>query len=134
MLNACAYHKAFQWKMSNQLNTQWVSEDGTIAFNVNGEHVITGTMKVHDEVIDIYIEVEPEASSGIHIYPIDALEDEIISTDDEYEKWICSYKSESNFVAMVKETTFYEVGQEITFYRIEYDEHQSADFTILPDV
>lgn len=119
IFNACAIPAEYQWKISNQLGTQWMSEDGTITFNVDYKYKITGTMEVNGETIGVFVALEPERGMGLHIYPIADLEDGVLEQASKYEKWHCSYKSENMFVATVKQTTFYEVGQKITFSRID---------------
>ena len=119
MFNACAIPAKYQWKISNQLDTQWISEDGTIVFNVNDKYMITGTMEVNGETIEVFVATEPERGMGLHIYPIGDLEDGVLEQASKYEKWQCSYKSDNKFVATVKQTTFYEVGQKITFSRLD---------------
>ena len=119
VLNACTYPRAYKWKLSRQLNTKWVSEDDTIVFSVDNNHLVTGLMSMGDDSIEIGILCEPEAGAGLHIYPINVLEEEVISTKDQYEYWLCSYKSEKEFIATVKKTTFFEEGEQITFYRVD---------------
>lgn len=122
MLDACAYPSAYKWKISNQLNTKWISEDGTIVFSVNDNHLVTGTIDVNGKVMEIYIVTEPEAGTGMHIYPISVLEYESKSEEDKYEYWICSYETEKEFIATVRKTTFYGVGQKITFHKVSQEE------------
>lgn len=126
-LNACMYPSKYKWKVCTQLNTKWVSEDGTIVFNVNDSYSATGTMNLNGEVVDVYMVEGPARSEEMHIYPISVLEKESIPEKDKYEYWLCSYKSEKEFVATVKKTTFYEVGQKITFYRV--DEIEDSEMT-----
>lgn len=117
ILNACSYSATYKWKISSQLNTQWVSDDKTITFNVNDNYLITGTMEINGEVIEVYVATEPQAGNGLHIFPINVINNERRSTEDEYEYWTCSYQSEKEFVATVKESSFYNVGEKIVFYR-----------------
>lgn len=52
------------------------------------------------------------------IYPSEFYHSEnVLHWDDQYEFWECSFKSKKHFIATVVETTFFEVGQEIEFYR-----------------
>lgn len=119
VLIACSYPPAYEWKISSQTNTQWISEDETITFSVNDSRVITGVMEVDSKVVEIYIATEPQAGAGMHIYPINVIEFDSRSTEDRYEYWVCSYESEKEFVATVKKTTYYNVGQEIKFTRVD---------------
>ena len=110
------------WRITNSINsqpnTQWISEDGTIVFNVDPNGKSTGTMYIGEDNFDFYL-VE-FMGVDITIYPINVLEQESINEMvDKYEYWSCSYKSKKKFVATVEKTTFFEKGQKITFYRID---------------
>ena len=112
------YPSKYKWKVCSQANTKWVSADGTIVFCVNDNHKATGTMLINGEIIDIYMAEGPLRSEEMHIYPKSVLQHEVISENDKYEFWICSYKSEQKFIATVEKTTFYETGKKITFHRV----------------
>ncbi len=109
------------WRITNSINsqpnTQWMSEDGTIVFNVDSNGKSTGPMYIGEENFEFYL---VEFMGIISIYPIDVLEQKIISEIvDKYEGWSCSYKSKKKFVATVNKTTIFEEDQKITFYRID---------------
>ena len=55
------------------------------------------------------------------LYKIDALNSETVENSDVYEEWICTYKNADEFVAVVKKTTFFEVGEQIVFKRRQGD-------------
>lgn len=114
-LSACMTPQKFDWKPCRQTNTTWVSEDETIVFHVNGDHVATGTLDVDGELIHIYLAEGPSRSTEMELFPADVLEDEIISEEDRLELWLCTYLSEDKFVAKVENTTFYEPGTEFVF-------------------
>ena len=122
VLNACMTPSKYKWKVNQQPNTKWVSEDGTISLyvKINDNSIqTTGTICTNGELIDIYMIEGPARSTEMHIYPIDVLKDESISSKDKYEYWTCSYKSDEKFIATVKETTFFNVGDEITFLKTD---------------
>lgn len=118
-LGACMSCSEFEWKVCRQPNTKWESDDESIVFSVNDSCLATGTMNVNGEIIEVFITEGPPRSRQMFVYPLDVLELEIIPEKDRYEYWICSYESENEFMATVEETTFYEVGQRITFNKIE---------------
>ena len=100
----------------SQANTKWVSEDKTIVFYVDDNYQATGTMNIENETVDFYM--TNDTGAGMHIFPLSVLEEDIIDTEDKYEYWLCSFKNKRKFVATVKDTTYFEVGQEIIFYRV----------------
>ena len=106
-----------QRRPGGQLNTKWVSEDGTIVFEVNDKYQITGTMNVNGETIEFYMADDPR--TGLHIYPLAVMEEEFIDDTTRYEYWKCSYISKKKCVATVKETTFFKIGDRITFHRVD---------------
>ncbi len=119
MLNACMTSTQAQWRIREQPNTKWVSEDETIVFYVDDNRQTTGTMCVNEKNIDIYLREGLQRDGSMYIYPIEVLQEEIWSESRRYECWQCAYKSEDKFVATVEETAFFEVGQKITFHRVD---------------
>lgn len=101
---------------TSQDETKWVSEDGAVKFAVNGL-IAEGTIKYYDETVHFVLTTD--TGTGMYIYHADALDDGFVELDEHYEKWECSYKSKRKFVATVKETTFFTVGQKITFIRVD---------------
>lgn len=116
-LTCCACAKYIRMELSpcQQLNTTWASDDGTITFTVGDDYRGIGKMMVDGETIEIL--VVNDFLSDLHIYPISVLEKEVFSTNDIYENWECSYKSDKQFTARVKETTFFSVDQKFVFHR-----------------
>ena len=104
-----------KWRPYAQKNTKWVSEDASIVLTV-GDEDVTGKMVVDNNEIEFYLATD--RSGNIHIYPIHVTETKIIYAEEEYEYWLCSYKSKSKFVATVKETTFLKEGEKITFNKV----------------
>ena len=101
---------------TSQANTKWKSEDGSIVFSVDNNNLATGEMIIDNETIEFCLSTD--FGIDMYLFPIDVLnEDGPIDTSDRYELWICSYKSKEKFVAKVEETTFFNIGDKITFYR-----------------
>ena len=119
ILNMFWGHISFDWKLCNQPNTKWVSDDESIVLYVENSCKITGTMRVNGEDIEVYVTEGPGRAKELDIYPIGVLDQTIISEEDKYEYWSCFYKSENEFVATVKKTTFYKLGQKIRFHKVE---------------
>ena len=100
-----------------QEDTKWASDDGTINFYVDSDRKATGEMVVDGECIEFYI--TDNMAAEISIYDKRVLDDEFIKEEDMYENWICSYKSKDRFVATVEKTTYFKVGQKISFKKIK---------------
>lgn len=111
----------FEYKVSEQPSTKWMSEDGDVMLFVTEEDGIQGVIKYEGDEIQVYVAEEMNMATGMHLFKIDATDDGILNypDDEEYEHWKCSYKSRKEFVATVLETTFFEKGQEITFHRVD---------------
>ena len=107
------YHR----KSTLQDNTSWKSADGTISYCVNESASGVGTLIVGDKILNIYL--FEDFGRGMYILPGELYDSEKIdSKHDRYEYWECSFKSKEHFVATVIETTFFEIGQKIEFYRV----------------
>lgn len=109
---------SFDWKLCNQPNTKWVSDDESIVLYVENSCKITGTMRVNGDDIEVYVTEGPGRAQELNIYPIGVLDQTIISEEDKYEYWSCFYKSENEFVATVKKTAFYKLGEKIKFHKV----------------
>lgn len=96
----------------NQPFSKWMSEDGTISFEVNEKGAGYGTLTTADGIIDIYFATG--SAKLIHIYRIiDGEHYELI------EWWNGDFNESYKFTAVVSQpTTYYKKGQKITFYRI----------------
>ena len=111
-------HISFDWKLCNHPNTKWVSDDESIVLYVENSCKIIGTMRVNGDDIEVYVTEGPGRAQELNIYPIGVLDQTIISEEDKYEYWSCFYKSENEFVATVKKTAFYKLGQKIRFHKV----------------
>lgn len=103
----------------SQPNTKWMSEDETIEFTVNADNCATGKMILDGETIEFYM--ANDTGSGMHLFPIEVLEDSIIDTNDEYEYWLCSFENKGKFIANVKSSTYFNVGKKIVFHRVDQE-------------
>ena len=57
----------------------------------------------------------------IHIYAIEAKGREGLYPEERYETWRGNFKRKDKFIVTVEETTYFKVGQKITFYRVDDD-------------
>ena len=99
-----------------QKNTSWVSEDGLFVFYVDEHYRANGTYTLDDKTINLFLFCDYE--TGMQVYPISVI-DTRLEPKDPYELWDCAFKSKKRFIATVKESTFFEVGQEIEFFRVD---------------
>lgn len=115
MFSGCQNPFNAERRPTGQINTKWVSEDGTISFYVDEHYTATGTYIGDDKTINLYLVCD--YGTGMYVYPINWIGVRL-DPKYKYEFWLCDFKSKTQFVATVKETTFFEVGQEITFNRV----------------
>ncbi len=117
-LAACQNPLVYMRKPCNQPNTVWQSEDGRITFTVGNKYdwSATGSIQLDGENVEFYLTCT--TGSGIVLYPLEKATG-IFYAEDQYEYWVCDYKSKRKFVATVRETTFFQPGEQIVFYRVE---------------
>lgn len=97
----------------NQPLTKWMSEDETIYFETNESGAGYGTLMVNGQVFDIYFATG--AGTSIDIYVIE--EEKPMRL---IERWTGNFISEEKFIATVDiDTTYFEKGEKIIFYRID---------------
>lgn len=118
VLNGCLTPTSAQWRLCRQPNTSWVSDDGSIILSVDNEQCTTGTIMVNGESIEVFALEGMQRDSSMSVFHIDLKGKPINKFKDRCEYWDCSYKSEDKFVATVKETTYFEEGQKITFNKV----------------
>ena len=114
----CSCENPFIYKRHpfGQPNTVWRSTDGTVEFKIpEDKYAGFGTITKDGDTVEIY--VTSDTGSGMYIYNKSVLDDDVIALNSELEKWHCSYKSKKRFIAEVKKTTYFEVGQKIEFTR-----------------
>ena len=104
---------------SGQPSTKWISEDGQMFFIVDENGDAFGEMLIDNETIDIYV------GMGMDTTDIDIthLESKIGNsvTEISFEHWIGDFDFNDHFTATVKRTTYFHVGDKITFYRVDDD-------------
>lgn len=122
MLTSCVFLKYWIGKRPcDQPNTNWATEDGTISFSIDENGNGTGKIVIDGETIDIDIGFGP--ATQIYISPLENVDgDHVYGYSIEY--WTGdSYRSD-RFTATVEKTTYFEVGEKLTFYRIDDDSSQ----------
>ena len=112
-------------KPSGQKNTFWQSEDNRVFFGVLESGGATGKMYIDGSEIDFYL--TDTMGGDILIYNNNVLYTHALTREDEYEYWVCNeyeywvcnYKNKDEFVATVKETTFFKVDEKIKFHKVD---------------
>lgn len=118
MLNGCMTPTSAQWRLYNQPNTSWVSDDGSVIFSVDNDGNAMGIIRVNGESVEVIVVEGVERDTGMYLFYSDHQGRPANQFDNKCEYWQCSYKSPDMFVATVKETTFFEEGQKITFNKV----------------
>ena len=119
LLSACRSPSAYFWCPNVQPNTKWISEDGMIEFTVSDvEYVgfgdMIGTLTVDDQTVEFVVDFAID--NIMYLHPMSMIENE--NEFSYYERWESSHRAK-RFTVTVLETTFFEVGQEIVFYRVD---------------
>lgn len=117
MQSGCIYKSWFGKRPCDQPNSEWISDDKSISFYIDQNGSGTGKMIIDKEPIDIHVAIGP--ATEINIYPLKETDD--LTYGEYLEYWIGTFNESDTFSATVKETTFFEVGDEISFYRIVED-------------
>ena len=107
----------------DQPGRKWVSEDGSIVLYTNENQKTTGSMVVNGDEIPFVFSNGNGVSIGI--YSIEVQNQSVRDVKDRYELWVGDFNRKDKFTVTVKETTYFEVGQKITFYRVDDDEDSS---------
>lgn len=95
--------------------TQWGSETGDISFCTSESGDGIGVLYIGGQSIDIYIVFD--MAVGINVYQPENISDDAI-TGFPFEIWEGDYTSDQSFVATVVESTYFDVGDKIEFYRV----------------
>ncbi|CDM67737.1 putative membrane protein [Clostridium bornimense] len=121
------YGVCINWYKGNrpcdQPSTEWVSEDGSIKIHVDENQQATGSMNIKGTEIPFIFENGP--GERVWIYSIEAKGRLGLYPEEEYETWMGNFNREDKFTVTVEKTTYFEVGQKITFYRVD-DEDDSS--------
>ena len=108
----------------DQPGTEWVSEDGSIEIYVDENQYATGSMNIKGTEIPFIFSGEIRGER-IHIYAIEAKGREGLYPEERYETCRGNFKRKDKFTATVEKTTYFKVGQNITFYRVDDEEDES---------
>ena len=113
-------YKSWQGRRPNdQPNTSWVSEDGTIHLYVDENHRGRGTLLRDGEEIPFIF----SSDSGVCLYFYTPEGENLPgygpNSDYTIGIWECKYPRGDHFTATVVQTTYFEVGQKLSFYRVD---------------
>jgi len=115
--SACQNPIVVERRPCSQPNTKWMSEDKKIVFTVDDNNHAMGEMFLDGGTIGFYM--TNDMGSGMHLFDLSVIDTAVETTENEYEYWICSYKSKKEFIAIVKKTTYFDVGEKIVFHRMD---------------
>lgn len=104
----------------NQLGSKWISSDKSIELVIKSDydHNSFCTMKFDTgETRKFFLAFD--YGFGMYLYDESVFYTPAFNDDTRYEHWNCSFINRRKFVATVEKTTFFELGQEITFYRVD---------------
>ena len=96
--------------------TTWVSEDGNITIKIDSGGEGSGTIVADEDTIPFYYAA---AGPTLYLYKSEAADSPAIYQEWQYECWVGSFRYYDRFTVTVEETTFFEVGDKITFYRVD---------------
>jgi len=108
-----------------QPDTTWVSTDGRVKFTVEEKYTSQDEWYIHssgeiytDDGVD-YVVVIFGPWSEIHVVPIEDSDDNFVNLTNVLEYWVGDFQHPDRFTAKIKETTHFNVGENIEFYRID---------------
>lgn len=122
-LSGCWWYKSFQKNIPiEQPNTKWISENKQVTFWVDENGHVTGIIENGDDKISVYFGMG--VSDIIDIYLLENVKPNEdgsgdIVTGPILEYWIADYAHYDHFTATVERTTYFHVGEKITFYRVD---------------
>jgi len=94
-------------------NSIWIAENGNISFKTEDR---LGEIITEDRTVKFLMRID--MSYGLYLYPSDAKN----FGDNMIEQWRWSYRGQDKFVATVIQSSYFEEGEKITFYRFDADE------------
>ncbi len=118
LLSGCQNYTDYIREPVHFPESKWRSSDGSIVFYVDETCFARGTIALKDRDVEVFFTFHVDAPV-MSIYPIEMIDTRYWTSGDQYEDMDCDYKSKKHFVATVVHTTFFEVGQEIEFYRVD---------------
>ena len=104
-----------KWRPCSQPNSTWVSDDNNIIITIDSQQRGKGIIKIGDKKVEFIFTNGP--GSGIDLYSMSAEERLGLNEEEHYEHWIGDFVNNNKFIVTVKETTFFTVGEKITFYK-----------------
>ena len=119
ILSGCVLRRMYVAHPSEQKNTSWSTEDGSVCFflDENASHPFYSYINTPDGPIEIALYMSELVSSIEVAYAEDARN----SNDDEpipsFAVWHCTYYDEKRMDVVVTQTKHLTSGQELVFYR-----------------
>lgn len=120
VLSACQNPFVYNKKPINQIGSRWLSSDKSIELVIRDDYDQDSFCTVtfdSGEKMRFYLSFD--TGCGMELIDESVITTKVVYECDIYEDWECSFKSKKKCVATVKKTTFFEVGQKITFYRVD---------------
>ena len=115
LLTGC-YKSWFGKRPCDQPNSKWMSDDQSMYFEMDEIGLGTGYLSRNGEKVEFLFRC---AQSRIEIYAPEAIGRLGLYPEETYEIWWGSFDQADSFTATVKQTTFFTVGQELKFYRMD---------------
>lgn len=121
MISGCGLKLFAKNHPTTQPNTKWISEDGKISFCVDENGKATGKLIIDEKTIDIYVSMGSDDTyiRIVHLESVIRHPDYLELTEVPFEFWVGHFYNKDFFTATVKRTTYFNVGDEITFYRVD---------------
>ena len=122
-LTGCWWYKSFQKNIPiEQPNTKWISENKQVTFWVDENGHVTGIIENGDDIISV--EFGMGITTDILIYFLENVKPNEdgsgdIVTGPILEHWSTEYDHYDHFTVTVERTTYFHVGDKITFYRVD---------------
>jgi hypothetical protein len=101
----------------DQPNSKWMSEDQSTYFEMDESGNGTGYLLLNGETVEFLFMCD--IATKIMLYAPEAIDRLGLYPEETYEIWSGSFDQADSFTATVKQTTFFSVGQELKFYRID---------------
>ena len=118
VLTGCVYKAFYGNRPSDQPETTWSSADGSIIMYIDSEGIGHGTLYIENEIVEFLYANGP--GPELYLYLPTAVDDTgVWHYEYMLEEWYGIYRSDNHFKAIVKNTTFFEEGQKILFYRVD---------------
>ena len=117
-LAGCNFRRLPSPHPSEQANTTWSTEDGSICFTVEGTYdPAYGYINLPEGRVEIAISMSPTNAMMAVSYAEDVRDYVADAPIQPFALWSCTDYSEEYIVVTVKQTKYLEEGQTLTFYR-----------------